>query len=97
MVEKKEHLSLRERLILRILLFIVDWLSRSCDDIHNFEIGRIMEEFDIKDKRIQWRKQMKDETWIFLFIAFCIGLCTYQYCLVQKLDNISQCYCRGDK
>lgn len=52
MTEKKEHLSLRERLILRILLFIADWLSRSCDDIHNFEIGRIMEEFDIKDNRL---------------------------------------------
>ena len=52
MKDKKEHLSLRERLILRILLFIVDWLSRSCEDIHNFEIGRIMEEFEIRDKRL---------------------------------------------
>lgn len=47
----KDALSLKERLILRILLFIVDWLSRSCDDIHNFEIGRIMEEFDIRSKK----------------------------------------------
>lgn len=48
--QKNERLSLREKLILRILLFIVDWLSRSCDDIHNFEIGKIMEEFEIKDR-----------------------------------------------
>lgn len=48
----KERLSLREKLILRILLFIVDWLSRSCEDIHNFEIGKIMEEFELKDKRL---------------------------------------------
>lgn len=46
----KDNLSLKERLILRILLFIVDWLSRSCDDIHNFEIGQIMEEFEIRKK-----------------------------------------------
>jgi len=46
----KDNLSLKERLILRILLFIVDWLSRSCDDIHNFEIRQIVEEFEIRKK-----------------------------------------------
>ena len=46
-----ERLTLKERLILRILLFIVQWLARSCEDIHNFEIGQIMEEFEIQRKR----------------------------------------------
>jgi hypothetical protein len=45
-----DRLTLRERLILRILLFIVDWLARSCEEIHTFEIDRILEEFGIKEK-----------------------------------------------
>ena len=44
----KDRFTLRERLILRILLFIVDWLSRSSKDIHNFEISHIMKEFELK-------------------------------------------------
>lgn len=45
-----DRLTLRERLILRILLFIVDWLAKSCDEINRFEIGKILEEFEIKEK-----------------------------------------------
>ncbi len=45
-----DRLTLRERLILRILLFIVDWLAKSCDEIKNFEIDKILEEFGIKEK-----------------------------------------------
>ena len=48
----QDRFTLKERLILRILLFIVDWLSRSSEDIHTFEIGKIMEEFELKDKRL---------------------------------------------
>ena len=49
-----DRLTLRERLILRILLFIVDWLARGCEEIHTFEIDRILEEFGIKEKQ-QWQ------------------------------------------
>ena len=45
-----DRLSLRERLILRILFFIVDWLAKSCEEIHNFEIGEIIKEFGIREK-----------------------------------------------
>ena len=46
----KDRFTLRERLILRILLFIVDWLAKSCDEINRFEISNILEEFEIKEK-----------------------------------------------
>lgn len=53
----KDKFSLREKLILRILLFIVDWLSRSSKDIHNFEISHIMEEFELKKDRLFGSKE----------------------------------------
>ncbi len=46
-----DRLTLRERLILRIMLYIVYWLSKDIKGFSPFDIERIMEEFNIKEKR----------------------------------------------
>jgi hypothetical protein len=47
----QDVLTLKERLVLRVLFFIVDWLGRDIKDFHNFRVSEIMEEFSISKRR----------------------------------------------
>ena len=47
----RDVLSLKERLVLRVLFFIVDWLGRDIKEFNNFKVSKIMEEFSITESR----------------------------------------------
>jgi hypothetical protein len=47
----QDVLTLKERLVLRVLFFIVDWLGQDIKDLHTFKVSQIMEEFSITERR----------------------------------------------